>query len=213
MDDPGADTAWSDRDIVDGLTAFYVTVDQVVAGVSARTELPCRRGCSHCCKDVPPPVSPAEWRVILQQLRLMPAELRQRVLTDAARLYTEHAERIEQLQAQPERFDEISRAMGYACPFLVDDVCSIYAARPHACRLYGNSFIPSRGKMFACHLVEEALLGTEPALVNFEGTLAMLRLYPDTTQSQVFPWYARHQLPDDLRATAIGDGGQPGAEP
>src|SRR5687767_3811089 len=102
------------------------------------------------------------------------------------------------MEREPERFDELARTMHYTCPFLVEEACSIYAARPHACRLYGNSFIPSRGKMFACHLVEEALVGQEHALVNFEGTVAMLRMYPDTTWSQVFPWFVVHLLPDDL---------------
>ena len=86
----------------------------------------------------------------------------------------------------------------YTCPFLVDEACSIYAARPHACRLYGNSYASTRGKLYACHLVEEALLGQTPALVNLEGTVAMLRLYPGTDRNQLFPWYAVHALPEDL---------------
>ena len=35
-------------------------------------------------------------------------------------------------------------------------------------------------------------------IVMFEGTLAMLRLYPGTEQAQVFPWYVVHHLPEDL---------------
>jgi Fe-S-cluster containining protein len=198
LDNQASEPQWQDRDIVEGLQALYLTVDQVVAGVAAKTELPCRRGCSHCCKDVPPPVSPSEWKAIVEHLRTLPTEPRRKVLGRALELYARHTEQIEQIEREPQRFDELSRAMGYECPFLVEEACSIYPARPHACRLYGNSFIPSQGKMFACHLVEEALLGQEAALVNFEGTLAMLRLYPDTTKAQVFPWYVAHRLPEDL---------------
>jgi uncharacterized protein len=200
LDDQASEPEWQDSDLVEGLTAFYLTVDQVVAGVTSKTDLPCRRGCSHCCKEVPPPLSTSEWKVVLEHLRTMPPDLVQQVLGRALELYERNAERIEELEREPERFDELARDLGFACPFLVDEACSIYPARPHACRLYGNSFIPSRGKMYACHLVEEALLGQEPALVNLEGTLAMLRLYPDTVRSQVFPWYVAHHLPEDLRS-------------
>ena len=189
---------WSDRDLVEGVKTFYLTVDQVVAGVTAKTELPCHKGCSFCCKDVPPPASLAEWKVIVEFLRAMPSELASAMLSRALDYYAEHAETIEAMEREPERFDELAKTMSYVCPFLVDEACAIYPARPHACRLYGNSFIASRDKMFACHLGAEALLGQDAALANFDGTVAMLRMYPETERSQVFPWYVRHALPSDL---------------
>jgi Fe-S-cluster containining protein len=201
MEPDATEPVWTDADVVEGLRTFYVTVDEVVSGVSARTSLPCHRGCSQCCKDVPPPLSPSEWKLIVESLREMPSELRQRVLDRALELYGLNREAIEALQLEPGRFDDLARStLSYVCPFLVEEACAIYPARPHACRLYGNSFIPSQGKMYACHLVEEALLDQDAALVNFEGTVSMLRLYPDTQASQVFPWYVAHCLPEDLRS-------------
>jgi Fe-S-cluster containining protein len=195
----GPEPLWTDAQLVEGLQAFYLTVDEVVRGVTSQTELPCHRGCSACCKDVPPPLSPSEWKVAVDYLRSMPPERREPLLGRARELYRQNRAAIDELGLQPERFDELARErLSFVCPFLEDEACAIYPARPHACRLYGNSFLPTRGKMYACTLVEDALLGQEPALVNFEGTVAMLRLYPDTRRSQVLPWYAARELPEDL---------------
>ena len=48
------------------------------------------------------------------------------------------------------------------------------------------------------NLVEEALLGQSPALVDFDSMVAMLRLYPDTRKSQLFPYYAARHLPEEF---------------
>src|SRR5262249_27240261 len=119
-----AEPAWSEADVVQGLQAFYITVDEVVAGVTAKTALPCRRGCSYCCRDVPPALSDSEWLVVLDALRAMAPQVRRPLLEQARELYAQNLDLFEALEREPSRLDELARTRSYTCPFLVDEACS-----------------------------------------------------------------------------------------
>lgn len=75
----------------------------------------CKRGCDHCC-HIAVTISAAE-----------------------AMLLAEASGR--EMSVEPSRgsrAEETSRWRGVPCPFLVDHECSVYAARPMACRLHAN---------------------------------------------------------------------------
>jgi len=101
------------------LDAYYETDLGVREGIARETgkgkQLACARGCAHCCRtheDIP--VFPIElvgmtWYAVEQVQGPVRAKLRQ----------------------QLQQFPDVQ-----GCPFLVEDVCSIHALRPMACRQF-----------------------------------------------------------------------------
>lgn len=80
--------------------------------------LACRKGCSHCCTQ---PVS-----VTAAEALFVAAALKDRPDTAAAVIAADEAIRTLTPEALGRRY----------CPMLVDDACSIYAARPLACHSF-----------------------------------------------------------------------------
>lgn len=76
----------------------------------------CESGCSACC-HISVTLLASEAAMIGKEIGRMPNEVP-----------------VEKRNARP----SMRRGAGYACPFLVEDSCSIYAQRPVACRLLLN---------------------------------------------------------------------------
>jgi len=106
----------------------------------------CRMGCAACCRMLVP-LSPPEAFALREYVDQLPSErralLRQRVADTQARL-TEH-ELLDRLQGvadatvpiPDEELEPLNRAyyaLRHACPFLEHEMCSVYEARPAACR-------------------------------------------------------------------------------
>lgn len=81
------------------------------AAVAAAPYVACRKACSACCK----------MNVSITSL-------------EAERLAAVSGRRM-QVPHRPVTHDE-GRFAGVPCPFLVDDVCSVYDSRPYACRTH-----------------------------------------------------------------------------
>ncbi|MEO6853315.1 MAG: YkgJ family cysteine cluster protein [Rhodoferax sp.] len=97
-------------------------VDQVVAAAQQQgVQLDCAAGCSHCCQ--------AKVEAMAPEILLIAGAI-------AAGSAQQQAQTIARLQAhqavQAEGAAPWSRQP--ACPFLVDQLCSIYALRPASCR-------------------------------------------------------------------------------
>lgn len=115
------------------------------AVAEARPDWPCRAGCADCCRAlaVPMEVSDAEWARVEDALEALGAE----------------GERLRG------RLDAWTDAR--ACPLLGDDErCSIYAARPLACRTYGF-YVAGDGKGLWCAEIS-ALEGLENTVLGHE---------------------------------------------
>ena len=80
----------------------------------------CRKGCSHCC-HIAVAINQAEADLIARRTGRTPAKPANRMLE--GREQFAHA---------------IPLGYGDPCPFLVDNQCSIYDARPLACRMHFN---------------------------------------------------------------------------
>jgi len=119
---------------LNALAAIYQLYDDFAAGLN----LACRRGCAHCC-TLNVTVTSLEARYILDQLahtnrsalleQLAGTErnrhLRPQVTTNAmARLCAE---------GKPLPEDDNNPAWG-RCPFLTEEICPLYTARPFGCR-------------------------------------------------------------------------------
>lgn len=117
------------------LDAARTLVDSDVRGIEARPEfdISCGPTCGACCRQAVP-VTAAELRAIRTWLDALPDDERrahdERIAATKDRLDAADAETI---GAENER---AYFALGIACPFLVDESCSIHPARPLACREY-----------------------------------------------------------------------------
>lgn len=122
----------------------------------------CRAGCSGCCDSQTAvfDVSPAEWAAIERHVGAEWDTARREQFM--ARFGQEHGPRLwmYRLLAWLRHFEPLAdryfARQPYRCPFLVEGRCSIYAARPLACRMYGYFAIRSRWyqrpAIYGCHL-------------------------------------------------------------
>lgn len=96
-------------------------VDQVVAhAVADGATLACTKGCSHCCHMQVHAMAPEVFRIVEALRGWSPDRLN--ALTDKLR---QHADAVRLKSVQDHHAP---------CPFLQDDLCSIYALRPAVCR-------------------------------------------------------------------------------
>jgi len=106
----------------------------------------CRMGCAACCRMLVP-LSPPEAFSLVEYIEQLPVERREaieRKVTDTKADLAEHG-LLDRLQAvadaerpiADEELEPINRAyyaLRHRCPFLENEMCSIYEARPAACR-------------------------------------------------------------------------------
>ncbi len=79
----------------------------------------CKKGCAFCCKDGEFPISELEYIGIM---------FRYEELEDSIK---------EKVDANINRLLKSKRTKMYECPFLVDNICSVYKARGIICRTFG----------------------------------------------------------------------------
>lgn len=108
--------------------------------------LSCHKGCAACCRMMVP-LSPPEAFALREYVRTLPAERQQRIAERLARtksfllshgLWNRLSEMGESAQPPDDAaLEPVNRdyyALQHPCPFLEDEVCSIYEDRPAACR-------------------------------------------------------------------------------
>lgn len=106
----------------------------------------CKKGCAACCRVLIPLAAPEAF-ALADAIKTWPAERREAALASLAdaRAQLERAGVLSKLyevaeserQLDDETFEPINRAyyaLRLSCPFLVEEVCSIYDDRPAACR-------------------------------------------------------------------------------
>ena len=114
-------------------------------------DLPCRRGCSHCCVGLFP-ITLLDQQELQRGLRSLPAEQR-RAIEETAALQTRTIEESAPKLAQNRFIDHwpdsdidtlVENYRALPCPALnLDGSCGLYAFRPLTCRSMG---IPSEAK-------------------------------------------------------------------
>ena len=133
----------------DVLPILHRFSEQVVEGVEEKASetgeaISCKKGCGACCRQ-PVPVTRAEARQLVTLVESMPegekaaTKERFRIAMQKAR-NAGVAENLVGLRRKDEE-TKLTAAKAYisqdiACPFLVDESCSIHLARPLICREY-----------------------------------------------------------------------------
>ena len=119
-----------------------VVVDAARASRRAGKPVSCRKGCAACCRHVVP-VSPPEAWLLADLVANMTEPQRTAV---QARFLAAHAAVNANFSPQYPLFSIAQEYFGLdiACPFLVDESCSIHPDRPSICREYLVTTPPER---------------------------------------------------------------------
>lgn len=130
---------------------LYYLLDYLSFAVDqAYPEIPCSKGCAHCCKKNVFRVSRLEWQRVRVGLDALPPAARAAALERTREIYGPHRERLEAIAEAWTRHDtppnELLEKAMLPCPMLVADRCSIYGDRPAICRAYGYSSAVVRGE-------------------------------------------------------------------
>jgi Fe-S-cluster containining protein len=116
-----------------------------VAKVEAEGKtISCKAGCGACCRQAVP-VAPSEARALAAHVAAMPeprrSQVRSRFAAARAALDASGVDHTPASFSETNMEERIALGMiyfnaGVACPFLVDESCSIHPVRPLACREY-----------------------------------------------------------------------------
>jgi len=149
---------------------IYYLIDYLSNAVKfAYPQIPCKEKCSSCCIDSGlPRVTGIEWQVIHHYLiNNMSKEQKDIVSKNVIEL---HNNQIDTLLEENERtkipYTKITVATNkpklesLACPFLLNNLCSIYPVRPSVCRAYGYFTIRIMGKssIFTCQWAADQII-------------------------------------------------------
>ena len=84
----------------------------------------CRKGCAKCCKNSQFPYSAIEFRYLLNGALSLDKRIQEKIEAN-----------IKELLEKKKNFR--GKKFLYDCPFLIDDVCSVYPYRGVICRTFG----------------------------------------------------------------------------
>ena len=128
----------------------------------------CKKGCVYCCKEGDYPLSELEFVNVMLKYHSLP--------NDIKGIINQNIENL--LEKKRQKF--------YECPFLIDNACSVYSARPLVCRTFGLiyflkdekkkiPFCVELGLNYAdsydketCKIMKPAEDGTEPKAYNVD---------------------------------------------
>ena len=125
----------------------------------------CKKGCAYCCKDGEYPMSELEYANMMIYYDTLAPELKGQINQNIVAL----------LNTNKHKF--------YECPFLVNNSCSIYPARPIICRAFGLIFKSENGKKNIPFCID---LGLNYANALNSDTKQLTNNAPDGTKPECF---------------------------
>lgn len=166
----------------------------------------CHKGCAACCRMLVPISAPEAFALAQSIDRLAPPE-RERLLSklDVAQQQLARAGILQQLSALAESPDPVSDeaieplnrayyALRMPCPFLENEVCSIYDDRPAACRELAVT-----SPAADCQDMTNQTIRPVPVAVRMSTALSLLWADLTATTARLIPlplavdWAKRHQ--------------------
>lgn len=179
---------------------------EVARSADAGKAVSCQKGCAACCRMLVP-VSAPEAFALRDYVGLLPAERRERIAARLARvksLLLSHGlwRRLMELSETSQPYDDealepINRAyyaLRVPCPFLEDELCSIYQERPASCR---ELLVTSPAAW--CQDIEKYPVDEIPVPVRMSSVLGLLWGELTGTAARLIPlpvaleWADRHQ--------------------
>lgn len=86
----------------------------------------CKKGCAKCCKNAEFPYKKIEFDLLMEGFKTLPEDKQQLI-----------RERVKELKEEQKK---VEGRLAHTCPFLIDDVCSVYDFRGIICRSFGLMF-------------------------------------------------------------------------
>lgn len=105
----------------------------------------CKRGCALCCKDAEFPYSAIEMQYLLQGFNSLEKELKNKIEENVKEILEKkkaHKEMLKKSVAQGVEKSTEEKRFVYDCPFLINNVCSIYEYRGLVCHSFGLMALP-----------------------------------------------------------------------
>jgi Fe-S-cluster containining protein len=113
---------------------IYKEVDTAIGKFSSV----CSKGCSHCCHQNITIVD-VEGITISNYIDTMPSTLREQIKNNVmnwVKLFKANTPDRVLTEADVIEFEKVAATKRIACPFLINDACSIYEVRPITCRTH-----------------------------------------------------------------------------
>ena len=121
----------------------------------------CKKGCTYCCKEGEYPLSELEYVNLMLYYNKLPNDIKGKI-----------NQNIETLMEQ-------KREKFYECPFLINEECSVYPARPIICRTFGLISYRNDGRPKMPFCIE---LGLNYANVYDEDKQLLVKCADDGTE-------------------------------
>lgn len=86
----------------------------------------CKKGCAKCCKNANFPYKKLEFDLLIEGFKILPEDTQKLI-----------RKKVKELKEEQKKTEGI---FAYTCPFLIDDVCSVYDVRGIICRSFGLMF-------------------------------------------------------------------------
>lgn len=125
-------------------------------------EIPCRKGCTDCCKQIFP-LSFVEAFLISENFKTLDRNRRGTIAQKAKKAqeklnkldlkkYEIQTDSLKEIAEKRNEFANEIRGTDIICPLLGDDdLCALYSSRNHDCRIHGVGFDPTSGEIIGCH--------------------------------------------------------------
>ena len=171
---------------------IYYLIDYLVYAVEQiYPQIPCKPKCNECCKGlISFPVTGLEWKLIKNYMfSSINTDTQSKIFKQAEYFQQQQINfslnNIMQLYKMINKLTDLEHE-NLVCPFLIDDLCSIYPVRPVVCRFYGYFILKAENpsdehsvcmckSAFTQHRIEELIL---PACNKFIDKIRELnRLY------------------------------------
>ena len=135
-------------------------------------EIPCRKGCTDCCKQIFP-LSLVEAFYINENFKTLDRNQRRTIAQKAKKAqrklnklnlkkYEIETDSLEEISTTRNDFANEIRNSNIVCPLLgYDNLCTLYDARNHDCRIHGVGFDSSSGEIVGCHRYKKIPIDTK----------------------------------------------------
>ena len=132
--------------------------------------LHCKKGCAYCCKEGEYPLSELEYINLMFYYNSLQYEIKDKINSNIKFLIESNKQKV------------------YTCPFLVDEVCAVYPARPIICRTFGLITFTKEGRSKIPFCVN---LGLNYSEVYDKNTSKIIKCAKDGTEPVAFNIHRR----------------------
>jgi len=116
---------------------YYKSFDKRIKKSITNEQFACTKGCSHCCKGLKLGFGVLEIDYIVDYLNKLDDKIKDTIAINLELLEKEHVDKKRnKSEFLLEAMINHENTLLYDCPFLINDTCSIYEARPIVCRTY-----------------------------------------------------------------------------